>query len=128
MAKQLNPESAVDQHSVANRATVIRDAANAMADIRAKRKELNEHAAEVRKRVKDMNIRTEAFDAAVRALETEQQQRDAYWDSMHECFNALGIGDQLDWEKVQQRLDDPATTTDDLPKTNGAGSKKKPNG
>lgn len=73
---------------------VIQDAAKQMLNIRARRRELNAEAGEIRKTLKDAGVQTRAFDFSVRLMEMEQEGRDEYIDNLRQNFAALGIGEQ----------------------------------
>lgn len=112
MAKNLSDASPDDapagnpQHNVGDLKKMIRECASSMLDIRSERRELNERAGDIRKRLKDAGIQTAAFDYAVRMTEMEQEARDSYLDTLSLAFETLGISEQLDW--VKSLADDQA--------------------
>lgn len=96
MAKPLTPETgAVDNMKTGDNAEardgIITECAEGLARIRATRRGLNEEAADIRKRVKDAEISTEAVDRGVRLLEREEEAREAYLEQEQLVFAALGL-------------------------------------
>ncbi len=83
-------------HNVANISKVIRECAGQMIQIKTERGKLNERAGDIRERLKDAGVQTQAFDLAVRLQDMEQQARDDYLDSLKLNFAALSIGATLD--------------------------------
>lgn len=103
MAQKLNAETELGaagtdpQHNAKARTEIIHECAQQMLQIKKERADLNERAGEVRQRLKDANIQTAAFDYALRVAGMEDAARDAYMDSLKECFAGMSIGEQLDF-------------------------------
>jgi ribosome modulation factor len=94
----MSTETATAGHNSKERAKIIQTCAEQMRGIKATRKELNEDAGEIRQRLKDAGIPTEAFDAALRLADMEDiAARDTFLDGLRESAEALGIGESLDW-------------------------------
>ena len=90
-----NPtEGANKDHNVADIKTLIRDCASEMNDIDDERKELNERAGEIRKRLKDSGVQIEAFQFARKLDKMEPEARDDYLDSLRINMESMGIGGQ----------------------------------
>ena len=83
-------------HNVKELKKVIRECAQTMVRIKKERKELNEEAGDVRKRIKEHGIQPDSFDFAVKQLEREPEARKTYIDDINIAFEALGIGGQVD--------------------------------
>ena len=81
-------------HNVADLKKVICECAHEMVEILGERKEINERAGDIRKRLTDAGVQTKAFDFAVKIQQMEQEARDDYLDSLRINFDALGIGAQ----------------------------------
>jgi hypothetical protein len=81
------------------RADIIRSAvryvANANAEIKALREDLNEYK---QKHIKgDLGMKLADFAAVYRVSQLEVEDRDKLLDTLREGFAALGIGGQLNW-------------------------------
>jgi hypothetical protein len=88
-----------EQHNSAARADTIRAAvryiANAQAEIKALREDLNEYK---QKHIKgDLGMKLSDFAAVYRVSQLEVEDRDKLLDTLHEGFAALGLGGQLNW-------------------------------
>ena len=81
-------------HNVGDLNKAIRECAASMNEIKTERKELNERAGDIRKRLTKLGVETKAFDFAVRLQGMEQEARANYLDSLRINFDALGIGAQ----------------------------------
>ena len=81
-------------HNVADLKKVIRDCATQMTKIKGERAELNERAGDIRERLREAGVQTQAFDFACRVQAMEQEARDEYLDSLRVNFDALGVGVQ----------------------------------
>lgn len=82
------------KHNVQALQKVDRECAEQMLKIRQKRRELNDQAAKIRKRVKDNDLDVDTFNLAVRLLEKDVEDRDKYVDSLRFHFESLDIGEQ----------------------------------
>src|SRR3546814_10647644 len=58
----------------------------------------------------DLGMKIADFNAAYRLYKLEDDDRDTFLDAIRETFEALGIGQQLDWLKA---ADDDAGVSDD---------------
>lgn len=113
MAQKLNAETELGaagtdpQHNAKARTEIIHECAQQMLQIKKERADLNERAGEVRQRLKDANIQTAAFDYALRVAGMEDAARDAYMDSLKECFAGMSIGEQLDFITAAENSSKP---------------------
>ena len=81
-------------HDVNDLKKVIRECAHQMLEIIGERKELNERAGDIRKRLTEAGVQTKAFDFAVRVREMEKEAQTDYLESLQINFEALSIGAQ----------------------------------
>lgn len=94
-----NDDGPSEQHNSAARADTIRAAvryiANAQAEIKALREDLNEYK---QKHIKgDLGMKLSDFAAVYRVSQLEVEDRDKLLDTLREGFAALGLGGQLNW-------------------------------
>ena len=91
-------------HNVKSRAVIMTECATEMRRIKTERKELNEQAGDIRKRLRDVDINVKAWEAALRISDMDDvEARDAYMDGLREAFEALGVGQQMDWIAAQEQ-------------------------
>ena len=94
----------IQSHSLKSRTNIQQECATEMRRIKATRKELNEQAGDIRKRLRDVDINVKAWEAALRISDMEDvEARDAYMDGLRESFEALGVGQQMDWVAAQEQ-------------------------
>ena len=101
-------------HDVADLKKVIRECASEMVEIMGERKELNERAGDIRKRLTEGGVQTKAFDFALKVQQMEQEARDDYLDSLRLNFDALGVGAQS--EMFKEAADVAGNGEDKAPK------------
>ena len=82
------------QHNMAARASTMRECAAGLDSIDLERSELNESAAEIRKRLKDNGISTKELDTVRRLRKMGADDRDTVIDNLREALSALGVGRQ----------------------------------
>ena len=102
MAKSASDDTPTIEHNSGDLKMLIQQCAREIEGIRDQRKELNEEAAAIRKRVDEAGISKPAFDYACRLYRMEQEARDSYMDSLALCFDSLGIGGQADMFKPME--------------------------
>ncbi len=98
MARARN-NGANEIRSVGNRDEVIRQACADIAALEAERKSIGDQIRAIKQqRVKgDLGMKVGDFNAVLRLYSLEGETRDRFFDTLRETFNALGIGQQLDW-------------------------------
>lgn len=94
MAEKLTAESAGRDHNIADIMKLIKDCAASMVDIKARRKELNEEASDIRERLRDSGVQPKAFDFALKLFEMEAEARAEYIDSLRLNMEAMDVGEQ----------------------------------
>lgn len=101
MAKKLTPESENPSgnagHNAKARAKTIRDAISCIVGLKAQRAAIQEQITEAKGKVKELGIKMAEFNVALRLYELEREDRDEALDQLRECFDALKIGEQLDF-------------------------------
>ena len=73
---------------------LIQDSAVAMIAIVDQRKQLNDQASEIRKKLREAGVQTRAFEFAVRVHQMEDEARGSYVEWLKVGFSALGISQQ----------------------------------
>jgi hypothetical protein len=110
--EQANPTKSIDTtagHNSGERAKIMQECAEQMRGIKAERKELNDRAGEIRKRLEDAGINVKAWEAMLRIADMDDQAaRDSYVDGLQEAYSALAPGQTLDFVSV---LDQTRTRT-----------------
>lgn len=97
------------------RKRIIAECVGGWRDIVKERQALNEQAGEIRERLRNAKIDPKAVLHAVRLAEMEDQAaRAGYVDDLHLTFEALGLGEQLDWIKAHERRQDEAGDAADV--------------
>jgi ribosome modulation factor len=91
-----NP-SANKEHNAGERAKIMREAAAEIIRLKAQKASIQEQIAEQRGRIKSLDIKAIDFNVAMRLMELEAEDRDKSLDGLREAFEALGVGQQLDW-------------------------------
>lgn len=102
MARSAKDDTPSTDHNSGDVKKLIQQCAREMEGIRNDRAELNERAADIRKRVDEAGVSKPAFDYACRLYRMEQEARDNYMDSLALCFESLGIGGQGDMFKPME--------------------------
>lgn len=120
-------------HNSKVRADIIRSVCREVEDLEAKRDEINTEIRDImHKRIKgDLGMKIGDFNAMRRVYSMEDERRDNYLDTLREGFEALGAGEQLDFLKVQERIDSrpadpPAAETEKAKEKTAAAKKPKP--
>lgn len=80
-----------------NRHAVIRDVCKSLAELQAQKDEITTRIRNLKnERIKgDLGMKVSDFNTAYRWYLLEQDDRDTLIDTMRECFEALGVGEQL---------------------------------
>lgn len=86
-------------HNAGERAEIIRNACREITSLEAERQTIGEQIREIKQaRIKgDLNMKIGDFNAALRLYKLEGEDRDQFFDSLRETFEALGVGAQLDF-------------------------------
>jgi hypothetical protein len=100
--------SAAEHSSLSNsaaRAELIRDAVHMLADFEAQAKALNAEIREYKqKHIKgDLGFKLADWNAVYRVSQLEVEDRNELLDCIREGFDALGIGQVVDWVDAAQR-------------------------
>lgn len=98
--------------SKAARKKIIRAACQKITNLQAQRDGINADIREVTNtEIKGaLGMKVGDFKIALRLYQLEGADRDQLLDTVRETFNALGVGEQLDWVTASQRA--AATTTE----------------
>lgn len=90
------------QHNAKARKATIVEVCGALKSLEAERESISEQIRELKNtRIKgDLGIKIADFNAAYRLYQLEDDARDTFLDTIRETFEALGIGQQLDWLKA----------------------------
>ncbi len=88
------------------RADIIIEVCRKVSTLESKRKLIGEEIREIKnKNIKgDLGIKIGDFNVAYRLYQLEGEARDQLLDTIRETFAALGVGQQLDWLEVSQRV------------------------
>ncbi len=111
MAKQLNPGNGAGAgHNSAARPAQITKVIEELSGLEAKRKVIGAQIRELKQtKIKgDLGMKIVDFNAAYRLYQLEDEDRRAYLETLQETFQALGIGEQLDWLIAQPEAADGA--------------------
>lgn len=122
----IHPAGATAGHNSQARGEIIRKVGN---EIDGLESQVAAIQAEIRtikqKRVKgDLKMKIIDFNIARRMLSLEGADRDELLGTVREVFDAMGIGDQLDWVEAQDRLEakaEPPSEQDKLDESKAAG-------
>ena len=91
-------------HEVGNRRAIIQGICREIDQIDGEIATLRQQKAEVKSRIKgELGMKVSDFNVALRLYKLEGEDRDAMLDTVRECFDALGVGDQLDWVAAAER-------------------------
>lgn len=97
------PETTEDtpsvQHNAKARRGIIKKAMKQITDLEAQRKEIGESIRAVKQKLikGDLGMKIGDFNAALRLYQLEGDDRDQFFDTLKETFEALGAGGQLDF-------------------------------
>jgi len=99
-------------HNIKARAEIIQEVCRKVSELEAKRKQIGADISELKnKRIKgDLSMKIGDFNIAYRLYNLEGDARDELLDTVRETFNALGVGEQLDWLQASERADSRAAT------------------
>ena len=92
-------------HNAQIRKRIINDVVREIANLEAKRKEISEEIRTIKqKKIKgDLDMKIADFNAVMRLYSLESEDRDKYLSTLQETFDALGVGDQLDFIAAAER-------------------------
>lgn len=94
----------------AARAEIIRSACREIADLEKDREAIGAQIREIKqKRIKgDLDMKLADFGAVYRLYGLEDDRRDQFMDTLRECFEALGVGGQLNFLDATKQRTEPA--------------------
>lgn len=98
MSKE-NGEDTMIEHNSKARAAIIQSVCREIEALEDERASINDSIRELKsKKIKgDLGMKIADFNAAYRLYKLEDEKRDQYLDTLKECFDALGAGDQLNF-------------------------------
>lgn len=96
-----------------NRKQTIVDAIKRISALEGERKSIGEDIRSVKNKLikGELKMKIGDFNVAMRLYNLEGEDRNELLDTIHETFNALGIGDQLDWLKASEKVQAGASVT-----------------
>lgn len=102
------------QHNSKARKEIISSVCSELHALESEKASINEQIAELKnKRIKgDLGMKVSDFNFAYRAYKLEGKDRALLLDTMRETFEALGIGEQLDFITASQRKPGDAGASD----------------
>lgn len=88
-----------------NRKETILSVIKRVSALEAERKSIGEDIRSIKQTLikGELGMKIGDFNVAMRLYSLEGDDRDELLDTIHETFNALGMGDQLDWITASQR-------------------------
>tara|TARA_Y100000310_G_scaffold328422_1_gene396525 strand:- start:355 stop:696 length:342 start_codon:yes stop_codon:yes gene_type:complete len=88
-----------------SRKATITDVMQSLAGLEAQRKSLGEQIREIKQiKIKgELGMKIGDFNIAMRLYALEGEARDELLDTVRETFEALGVGEQLDWIAASNR-------------------------
>lgn len=94
-----------------DRQRIIKEVCRQLAEIDGQKKQLNEDRAEiVNTRIKGhLGMKAADFAAAFRLYKLEGDDRAKFFDTLRETFDALGVGEQMDWLDGEEGGEAPDT-------------------
>ena len=93
-----NPDDTRMGHNAAVRADMIKDAFNQLVTLNAGKTEIADQIKKIKTQITDdLDMKISHFNLAYKLYQLESKERDSMLDTVRECFNSLGAGDQLDW-------------------------------
>jgi hypothetical protein len=110
LAEQIHTET-----NMSNRGEIIRGVYRGLANLEAERKRIGREISELKqKRVKgDLGMQIVDFNIGYRLYQLEHEDRDECLDTIRECFNALGVGEQVNWVSAMETRRTESQATDD---------------
>jgi len=86
-------------HNVAARGDIIKRCCSEIAGLEAERKTIGDQIRAIKqKQIKgDLGMKIADFNAALRLHSLEDEARDEFFDTLRETFQALGVGQQLNF-------------------------------
>ncbi len=103
--KDAEPADATAQHNSKDRKRIINEAIGEIATLAAQRKAISEQIASIKaEKIKGhLGMKIADFNAAYRLSQLEGEDRDEFFDTLRETFEALGEGGQLDFIDAMKR-------------------------
>lgn len=94
-------------HNAKARAAQIKKAFKDMERLDGQIADLRADQTKIKDAIKnDLGMKKGDFMAAYRMAQMDADNRDALLDTCRECFDAMGLGDQLDFEQVARRIEE----------------------
>ncbi len=102
-------------HNAKIRKEIIASVCRDLTTLNAKKDEIAAEISDIKKtRIKDgLGMKISDFNVAMRLYNLEEDTRDEFLSTVRETFDALGVGDQLDWLEADKRLIKANTEPDD---------------
>jgi predicted nuclease with TOPRIM domain len=101
----MNDQSTVTAlHNQPDRAAAIQDVCRRLENLEGEISALQEDRRNLKNEVVKgkLGLKLSDFNVAYRLYKLEGDDRDTMLDTMRECFEALGVGGQLDWIKAAE--------------------------
>jgi uncharacterized protein (UPF0335 family) len=97
------------------RAKLIKNACERITTLTAEKKALGDEISSIKNELVKgkLGMKVADFNAALRLYNLEGDDRDAMLATVHETFDALGLGGQLDWVEVSQRAKAKTSDSDE---------------
>lgn len=101
------------QHNAKARQEIIQKTFRQLSKLEEQRKGVTQEISELLHKVVkgDLNMKIGDFRIAYRLYCLEGKDRDEMLTTVRECFNAQGVGEQLDWLKMEERSQSLTTET-----------------
>lgn len=95
-----------EKNQSSNRKETIISVIKRVSALEAERKTIGEDIRSIKNTLikGELGLKIGDFNIAMRLYSLENEDRDELLDTIHETFNALGIGDQLNWLDASERL------------------------
>lgn len=99
-------QTEADRANTAVRKDIIMSVIKEVSSLEAQRKSIGEEIRSIKQtKIKgDLGMKIGDFNVAMRLYSLEGDDRDELLDTIHETFDALGMGEQLDWVAASNRL------------------------
>jgi hypothetical protein len=101
-------------HDAKERAALIQDACRRITNLTEERAGLSQDISDIKNEIVKgkLGMKISDFNAALRLYNLEGDARDDMLSTVQECFDALGVGGQLDWVQVAERAKSRVSDTD----------------
>jgi len=118
MSKQENKSG----HNSNARKNTIQEACRDITALEAERKAVSDKITALKQKTikADLGMKVSDFNIALRLYKLEGEDRDELLRTVRETFEALGVGEQLDWLEADERATNRTTEKDDSAGEKGA--------